>query len=130
MDADFFDAFRVGQPLAPAYTDSLGFVPGYLDRLGEVSFADHVHEEYVWSNGASLDFASAGSTIVFAGGDIANDATTTASISIGGSLTSYLDAVGDRDWIAIDLTVGDEVTFFAIRVRRIASLRYLYTNLR
>ena len=41
--------------------------------------------------------------------DIPGDQTTTTSISLGGSLNSAIDVVGDHDWIAINLVAGQAV---------------------
>jgi len=41
--------------------------------------------------------------------DIPGDTSTTATISVGGSLTDSIEVVGDRDWIAITLTAGQQV---------------------
>lgn len=41
--------------------------------------------------------------------DIAGDRTTTASITIGGTLTDSLEVIGDRDWVRLDLTAGQQI---------------------
>jgi len=42
--------------------------------------------------------------------DIANNASTTSSITVGGSLSSQLEVVGDHDWVRIDLAAGQKIT--------------------
>ncbi|WP_309611306.1 FG-GAP-like repeat-containing protein [Sphingomonas sp.] len=42
--------------------------------------------------------------------DIPGDTTTTATISLGGSVTGSLETIGDHDWFRLSLTVGQEVT--------------------
>ncbi len=49
--------------------------------------------------------------IIYSGPDIAADTSTDVSISVGDSFISELEFVGDRDWIAIDLAAGDNLTF-------------------
>ncbi|MDP4575540.1 M10 family metallopeptidase C-terminal domain-containing protein [Qipengyuania sp. G39] len=51
----------------------------------------------------------AGDEPVFVAGDIAGDTSTTATITVGGSLTSELETVGDTDWVAITLTAGQTI---------------------
>jgi serralysin len=46
---------------------------------------------------------------IFVEGDIAGDTSTTATITVGGSLTSELETVGDTDWVAITLTAGQTI---------------------
>lgn len=41
--------------------------------------------------------------------DIPGDASTTVSVSVGGTITDTLEAAGDHDWIAITLTAGQPV---------------------
>ena len=41
---------------------------------------------------------------------IAGDASTTRTISVGGSVTSAVDTIGDHDWFRITLTAGQELT--------------------
>jgi len=41
---------------------------------------------------------------------IAGDASTTATINVGGTVNGNLDFVGDHDWFAITLTAGQAVT--------------------
>ena len=53
--------------------------------------------------------APAGDEPIFVDGDIAGDTSTTATITVGGSLTSELETVGDTDWIAITLTAGQTI---------------------
>lgn len=48
--------------------------------------------------------------VVYAGADIPGDTSTSTTITIGGSLTSELEVVGDTDWIRIELNAGDEIT--------------------
>ncbi|UOR14977.1 M10 family metallopeptidase C-terminal domain-containing protein [Qipengyuania aquimaris] len=59
---------------------------------------------------AATDVTNAESPVVYAGPDIAGDSSTTASITVGGSLTSDLFAPGDLDWIRLDLDAGDEIS--------------------
>ena len=48
--------------------------------------------------------------VAFAGGaDIPGNATTTATISIGQTVTDELETVGDKDWFKITLQAGDEI---------------------
>ena len=42
--------------------------------------------------------------------DIANDASTTSTITVGGSLSSQLEVVGDHDWVRIVLAEGQKIT--------------------
>ena len=42
--------------------------------------------------------------------DIPGNATTTASISVGGSVTGTLETFGDHDWFRIQLTAGQSIT--------------------
>ena len=50
-------------------------------------------------------------SVVFANGvDIPGNATTTVTISVGGSVTDELETVGDTDWFKIELTAGQTVT--------------------
>jgi len=48
-------------------------------------------------------------TVMATGPDIAGDRSTTASVSVGGSLTSTLDFAGDTDWIKVTLVAGKTV---------------------
>lgn len=48
--------------------------------------------------------------VLYEGPDIAGNTTTAASITVGGSLTSRLDTIGDTDWIRIELAAGDEIS--------------------
>ena len=41
--------------------------------------------------------------------DIPGDTTTTTTISVGSTLTNSLEVIGDRDWIAVTLTAGQQV---------------------
>lgn len=42
--------------------------------------------------------------------DIPNNSTTTAKVSVGGSLTGTIDTGGDHDWIAVQLVAGQKYT--------------------
>jgi hypothetical protein len=42
--------------------------------------------------------------------DIPNNASTTASIFVGGSYSDSLETIGDRDWVRLDLAFGQKVT--------------------
>ncbi|HEY6661772.1 MAG TPA: M10 family metallopeptidase C-terminal domain-containing protein [Sphingomicrobium sp.] len=42
--------------------------------------------------------------------DIPGDNSTTTSITVGGSVSSTLESLGDRDWIRIDLVAGQAIT--------------------
>ena len=42
--------------------------------------------------------------------DIAANLATTASLTVGGSVTDSLEVVGDHDWFKITLTAGQAVT--------------------
>ncbi|MBX7540812.1 M10 family metallopeptidase [Qipengyuania sphaerica] len=99
-------------------------VSGPVDHLAFIASAgeDTLSHPYKFSHQHNHDcgcrvvseqtsFASSPDPVVFMAGDIAGDSSTTASITVGGALTSQLDSVGDRDWIAIDLVLGEEVTF-------------------
>ncbi|HET7708539.1 MAG TPA: FG-GAP-like repeat-containing protein [Sphingomicrobium sp.] len=68
--------------------------------------------------------------------DIPGDSTTTRSITVGGSITDELEAIGDHDWIRISLTAGQSISVFVdgltledsyLRIRD-ASGNLLYEN--
>lgn len=42
--------------------------------------------------------------------DIPNNNSTSTTISVGGTIINTIDTVGDHDWIAINLTAGQEIT--------------------
>ena len=44
--------------------------------------------------------------------DIPGDATTTRSITVGGSITDTLEVVGDHDWVRIQLNAGQSISVF------------------
>ncbi len=48
-------------------------------------------------------------SVIYEDPDIPGDTTTTATISVGGSVDGDLDFVGDRDWYKITLTAGQSI---------------------
>ena len=44
--------------------------------------------------------------------DIPGNSTTTSTISLGGSVSDLLEAVGDHDWYRITLTAGQQISVF------------------
>ncbi|MCB1335140.1 MAG: pre-peptidase C-terminal domain-containing protein, partial [Roseivivax sp.] len=63
--------------------------------VGAASYADSLTGTYV---------ASVATTAV--SGDVPEDATTTATVSVGGFYDGRLDPAGDRDWVAVNLSGG------------------------
>ncbi|WP_017931929.1 M10 family metallopeptidase C-terminal domain-containing protein [Robiginitomaculum antarcticum] len=47
----------------------------------------------------------------FPGNDIAGDASTTATLALGNSLTAEIGVSGDHDWIKVELTAGERYVF-------------------
>ena len=44
--------------------------------------------------------------------DIPGNSSTTASITVGGSVSNTLELLGDHDWFRISLTAGQSITVF------------------
>ncbi|WP_279351880.1 M10 family metallopeptidase C-terminal domain-containing protein [Erythrobacter litoralis] len=75
---------------------------------------DYAHEELLFDVGSGFSNAHDAVSqeigpVHATGPDIAANTSTTASIAVGGSLTSELGFVGDRDWIRVELTGGDTI---------------------
>ena len=94
---------------ASAYRLTLGAFKTDLDR--EFTFGhDHDHGCGCETVTTSFEQNNAGDGVIYIEGDIAGDQSTTATIEIGGSLSSQLETASDSDWIRIDLVAGQQVT--------------------